>query len=39
MLQMKPCKRYHARAAGRERWREVDGKSVYKIYFVDLGGL
>lgn len=38
MLQIKPCRPYHARAAGRELLKGADGKSVYKIYFVDIIG-
>ena len=38
MKPIKPCNTYHALSAGRESLRLADGKSAFKVYFVDIIG-
>ena len=37
-MDVKPCRSYRARAAGRAVVHMADGKSVLKIYFLDITG-
>lgn len=38
MEPIKPCNTYHARSAGTHLLRMQDGKSAFKVYFVDIVG-
>ena len=38
MEPIRPCNTYHGKSAGREMVRMPDGKSAFKVYFVDIVG-
>ena len=38
MLTIKPCNTYHAVLSGRTMRRPADGKSAFKVYFIDIIG-
>ena len=38
MEPIKPCNTYHGKNAGTEMLRMPDGKSAFKVYFVDIVG-
>ena len=38
MEPIKPCNTYHGKSAGTEMVRMPDGKSAFKVYFVDIVG-
>lgn len=38
MEKIKPCNTYVARPAGREMLRLADGRSAFKVYFIDIPG-
>lgn len=38
MLQIKPTKSYHAVVTDRELYRGTDGKTAFKVYYVDIIG-
>lgn len=38
MQTIKPCNSYHGVLSGRELFRGADGKSAFKVYFIDIIG-
>jgi len=38
MEPIKPCNTYHGKSAGTEMLKMPDGKSAFKVYFVDIVG-
>jgi hypothetical protein len=38
MEPVKPCNPYHGRASGTKMLKMPDGKSVFKVYFIDIVG-
>jgi len=38
MLEIKPCNTYHAVCTGKELLRGTDGKTTFKVYFLDIVG-